>query len=376
LLINFPVDTRGRIHENDVAQIQKLANALKNDFSEDLARMKDAAACNVRGRSKKFDANNVTDGNPESYWATDESVLTASLIVDLDKPTKLNRFLVQEYIPLGQRVKKFNVEAFVDGDWVEVASETTIGRKRILRLDEITASKVRLNILEAKACPLISNVEIYKAPKVLVEPTVLRSKNGMVKVETYENGLDIYYTLDGTEPNMHSIKYSEPFLFAENGILKVIAIDPESGNKSPVRRVEFDLVKTKWKFAGSLKNERAAFAVFDGDENTAWSISGEKPVEYVIDLGESVNISGFKYLPDQGRGNPGVINSYEFYVSTDARHWGKSVSAGEFPNIKNSPVWQTKTFAPVRGRYVKFKALSPAEKNGRIGIAEFGIISQ
>jgi cobalt-zinc-cadmium resistance protein CzcA len=39
---------------------------------------------------------------------------------------------LQQYIPLGQRVREFSVEAEVDGNLVEVARGTTIGYKRII----------------------------------------------------------------------------------------------------------------------------------------------------------------------------------------------------------------------------------------------------
>ena len=72
-----------------------------------------------------------------TYWATDDNVTKASLTIDFGKPTTFNRFLVQEYIRLGQRVKAFTVEALVDGNWKELAKATTIGYKRILRFPTV-----------------------------------------------------------------------------------------------------------------------------------------------------------------------------------------------------------------------------------------------
>jgi alpha-L-fucosidase len=69
--------------------------------------------------------------------------------------------VLQEYIPLGQRVSKFSVDVWVDGGWKKVADETTIGYKRILKIDPVQTGKVRVNIEESKACPVISNVEVY-----------------------------------------------------------------------------------------------------------------------------------------------------------------------------------------------------------------------
>lgn len=55
------------------------------------------------------------------FFAADDDVTDASLTINFGKPTCFNRFLAQEYIRLGQRVKAFTVEALVDGNWKEVA---------------------------------------------------------------------------------------------------------------------------------------------------------------------------------------------------------------------------------------------------------------
>ncbi|WP_340115145.1 alpha-L-fucosidase [Maribellus mangrovi] len=376
LLINFPVDTRGLIHENDVAQILKLAEAVKADFANNFAKDKPAQATNTRGNSKKYKAENVTDGNPDSYWATDDGVIQASVTIDLGEPTEFNRFLAQEDIRLGQRIKKFTVEVLQGDEWIEIASETTIGRKRILRIDDVTASKVRLNILDSEACPVISNIELYNAPKVLVEPVVQRSKEGLVTITAFDSGLDIYYTVDGTEPDNTSEKYDKPFVLDKKGSVQAVAFDPEAQKYSSVSVAEFDIVKTKWKIKGKLQGDENTSKILDGDENTAWSVSGDRPIDVMIDLGEKATISGFRYLPDQERWSPGIIFTYEFYVSENGRNWGKAQSSGEFSNIRNSPVWQTRTFEPVEGRYINFRAMTPVEENGRMGIAEFDIITK
>ncbi len=376
LLINFPVDTRGLIHEKDVEQILKLAEAVKADFANNLAADKNAEATNVRGGSKKYGANNVTDGNPDTYWATDDGVIKASVTIDFDKPTEFNRFLVQEDIRLGQRVKKFTLETFIDNEWKEIDSQTTIGRKRILRFPNVTASKIRLNIVDSKACPVISNIEIYKAPKIIVEPEIIRNQSGEVSIHGFDNGLDIYYTTDGSTPTSVSAKYTKPFLLNKKTTVKAIVIDPDNKKASPVSVAGFDVSKEKWKVVGNFKGVEHANLIFDGDEKTSWSVENKPPVDFIIDLGEKLNIKGFTYLPDQGKWNPGIIFGYELYVSKNGKFWGKPVSKGEFSNIKNSPVWQKKEFKPIKARYVKLSAISSAIENGKVGIAEFGIITE
>jgi alpha-L-fucosidase len=58
-------------------------------------------------------------------------------------------------------VKSFGVEINVDGSWQEVSTGTTIGYKRIIELKGINSDKIRVVIKESRACPVISNVEIY-----------------------------------------------------------------------------------------------------------------------------------------------------------------------------------------------------------------------
>lgn len=376
LLLNFPVDTRGVIHEKDVEQLMKLANAVKADFANNLAAGKSVVASNTRGNSKKYEAQNVTDEDSESYWAADDEIIQSSLTIDMEEEIVFNRFLIQEDIRLGQRIKAFTVEALLGGEWKEIASETTIGAKRILRLPDITASKIRLNIVDSKACPVISNIEIYNAPKVIVEPQISRNKIGEISIHAFDSGLNIYYTTDGSAPTTNSLQYEKPFQLNNKAFVKAVVIDPATSKASPVSQADFDVSKEKWKMAGEFNDVGRAELMFDGDSNSAWILKNKLPVDFEIDLGEQLNLSGFTYLPDQGRWDPGIIFNYEFYVSKDGKNWGSPVSKGEFSNIKNSPVWQKKHFEAVKGRYVILRALSPAFEDGRVGIAEFGIITE
>lgn len=161
LLLNIPPDRRGLIHEHDVKALTGWKKLLDGAFSENLAVGKKASADHVRGAGKKYAAQNVTDGDAATYWATDDEVTVASLTVDLDEIKEIKYIFVQEYIKLGQRVRTFDIEIEKDGEWKKVTSSTTIGYKKILRLDPVSTSKVRINITSARACPLISNVEIY-----------------------------------------------------------------------------------------------------------------------------------------------------------------------------------------------------------------------
>lgn len=219
-LLNFPIDKEGRIHVNDERAVLELRKALDEAFVDDLVRKAKAEAGNVRGGSKKYAASKAIDGKKDTYWATDDGVTQSDITFTFKKPTTLNRVLLQEYIRLGQRVKSFKVEANVDGQWRELARETTIGYKRILRLPTVTATQVRISILDAKACPLISNIGIYNAPQVLTEPQIVRHPNGEVIIRPADGESAVFYTLDGTDPTTQSLRYTGPFM-ADGVLLSV-----------------------------------------------------------------------------------------------------------------------------------------------------------
>jgi alpha-L-fucosidase len=161
LLLNIPPDRRGLFHENDVQALAGFRALLKKELGKNLALKAAIKASNVRARSKKFAATNVTDGNKETYWATDDQLNNGSLEISLAKQVSIKYILLQEYIKLGQRVKGFTVEAWKDGEWKKITEGTTIGYKRILKFDPVETSKIRVNITDSKACPVISNIELY-----------------------------------------------------------------------------------------------------------------------------------------------------------------------------------------------------------------------
>ena len=378
-LLNFPVDMRGLIHEKDVEHLMKMVEVIRSDMETDLAGNMNITASHVRDDSRKFSAEKAVDGDPETYWATDDDVINASLIIDFGRETTFNRFLVQEYIPLGQRVKKFSIEAWINDAWEEIDVQTTIGSKRILRFDNVSTNKLRFNILDSKVCPTISNIEVYHAPKLMEPPAIERAKNGVISMEAFDGGLDIYYTIDGSDPGTGSDLYTEGIKIIEKGQVKALVHDPESGQISEISTLDFDICKEKWKVINpDPGKDHRGVAMVDSNERTIWRSDrqGSLPLEVVVDLGESLELSGFTYLPTQQRYIDGTISHYRYFVSTDGKKWGEPVSEGEFSNIRNSPVLQTKMFETTSGRYIKFEALREINAQGFASIAELGIVTK
>ena len=48
---------------------------------------------------------------------------------------EVNTFMIQEYIPLGQRIKKYSLEIKTNGEWIHIEKGATIGNKRLIRFE-------------------------------------------------------------------------------------------------------------------------------------------------------------------------------------------------------------------------------------------------
>ena len=60
-------------------------------------------------------------------------------------------------------MKAFTVFAMTDGNWQPVASATTIGPRRVLKLPApITTKMIRIQLTDSLAPPVISEVGLYK----------------------------------------------------------------------------------------------------------------------------------------------------------------------------------------------------------------------
>lgn len=377
LLLNLPVDHRGLVHETDVQQLMALRNQLDKDFASELAKGQQIMATDERQNSSEFSAEKAIDGNPDTYWSTNDGVTSASLTLAFDKPTEVNRILLQEYIALGQRVQNFTLEAEIDGAWMEIDLQTTIGYKRILRFKTVKATRIRVNFIKSKGPLTITNLEIYGAPNLLVPPEIERNKEGLVTLKIPDNAVEIWYTLDGSEPSTTSTKYSGPFLLSTPASVKAITVDPNNGDHSVIGAKRFDIAKKDWKVlrvsSGDLNQ---ASASIDDDSDTFWATEegSSTPQEIVIDLGRIYDLTGFTYWPIQERYPFGIITAYEFSTSTDNVNW-IITATGEFGNVVNNRIEQRVDFKPTKARYIKLKGLRLDGPDFRTSFGEVGVLT-
>lgn len=162
LLIGFRIDSTGRINVIDSTQIVKWHQTIKRELNKNLLTHLKPEASNIR--EGLYAPENVTDQDYNSYWATTDGTDSASLTFKFNVPLLINCILMQEYIPIGQRIQKFALEARVDGKWQSVNTGeemTTIGYKRILRFEALKIEELRILFLESRGPICINTVSAY-----------------------------------------------------------------------------------------------------------------------------------------------------------------------------------------------------------------------
>lgn len=168
-------DQRGMLNDDDVQKLKEFGNMLKATFAVNLAKGATLKASNVRGRNfAKFGPAHLLDNDRYSYWATDDKVKTPELILDLHKPKSFNVIRLRENIKLGQRIDEVAVDAWQNGKWQQVASATSIGGNRLIRLDQsFKTSKVRLRVTKAPVCIALSDFGLFE--EIKFPPPVVHS---------------------------------------------------------------------------------------------------------------------------------------------------------------------------------------------------------
>ena len=229
-LLNIPPDPRGRFHENDVARLKELGSVIAATFRQNLAAGATAKASNTRANDESHGAAKTIDTDKDTYWTPDDGVTSAELEFDLGARCAFNRVLLQEHLQSGQRIEEVFLDAWDGSQWKPLARATTVGYKRLLRFDEVTAQKVRVRITQSRVCPTLSNFGLFYEPQVLAAPVITRDTLGMVTIAA-QPGVEVRYWIDdGRAPSSSSIKYEKPFPLSMGGIVKALPIAPDGSH--------------------------------------------------------------------------------------------------------------------------------------------------
>ena len=163
LILNLPPDRRGRIPDEDAASLRDWHSMLTTMFATNFTEGATVQSDQTRGSDPAFSAANLLDTSGSKYWASEDSATTPAISIELAKPATFNVIQLREYLPLGQRIDKFSVDSWSDEKWTEIATGTSIGNRRLLKLkDAVTTDKVRVRITQAAACPALWGFGLFK----------------------------------------------------------------------------------------------------------------------------------------------------------------------------------------------------------------------
>lgn len=186
LLLNFPIAPNGRIHPNDSLRGIAFKKMIDEVF--------------VKGKV----VSKIKQSGP-------------STILDFGKPTSINRFLAEEDIAQGQRVRKFSLEAEVDGKWLPLKDAlvdegdglTTIGHRRIICFPTVKATKLRFTILDSKCEPIIKKLGVYLAPELTADiPDAGEKKSSALHI-FFSSPMQMFIDWD-TEQTISTFRYLPP----------------------------------------------------------------------------------------------------------------------------------------------------------------------
>ncbi len=155
LLLNLPPDRRGLIHETDVANLAGYHRLVEERLGHNFLEKGKVKTSGAYDRSQK--AAHLTDGDLQTFWAAKD--VGASVEITLARAAEIRYIQLAEHIALGQRVKAFEVEAYDGKKWIPVGRGTTIGYKRILKINPVKAEKLRVKITDAKAPAVLAEIK-------------------------------------------------------------------------------------------------------------------------------------------------------------------------------------------------------------------------
>jgi alpha-L-fucosidase len=150
LLLNVPPNRDGLLDAPDAASIKAFGEYRRATFAKNLAA----------GAKVSDGARVLADGRDDTYWVAPSR--SAEVTFELARPAAFQVIRVKEAIRFGQRVAGMAVDRWDSGEWRPLATATTIGRGRLIRLDRpVTASRLRLRITDADAPPVLSEFALF-----------------------------------------------------------------------------------------------------------------------------------------------------------------------------------------------------------------------
>ncbi|MBD5526879.1 MAG: alpha-L-fucosidase [Lachnospiraceae bacterium] len=154
-LLNIPPTRNGLFHENDTMRLAELGEYIRNMFRVNL--LEDAVLSCDSGDIEAARADDYSE-----YYIPSKGRTTAEIVAKWNSPVNIGCIVLKENILCSQRVESFTVEAELDGEFAEIYRGTVIGYKRIVPLENIVTSRIRIRITDSRTEPTLAFLGIYQ----------------------------------------------------------------------------------------------------------------------------------------------------------------------------------------------------------------------
>lgn len=387
LILNLSPDSRGLIPDDEVEALNKMSQVIRDTFATNLATGGKLTADNSNDDHHPWLA---LDGNLDTWWEAAPGHTNAAITLTLPKAVKFDIVSLQEAVDhCGQRIESFVIETWNVSGWVaaeKISSDelTTVGHHRLIRLKSpVTTDQVRVRITGSRLEPTLAELGLFKQSIYGLSPIISdRDANDMVTL-TNGGGCKMVYTVDGTEPAVSSPVYNLPIKLLLTGTVKAACVMPNGRLGIVASKMFAGLPPTGWKVVGVDSEEiggadNAAARAIDGDSSTIWhtrwNADQQQPHSITVDMGKTLRIGGFTYLPRQDGVLNGAVEKFRFETSADGVNWTTNIASGSFANIQNNPSLQEVNFAPVDARYFRFTSLQAIWNSGWSSAAEISVV--
>lgn len=375
-LLNIPPNREGKFSPADVESLIDAGKRIRETYGSNLF-------ANAKGPKK------VLDNNPNTYLVLKKN--KKEIVINMAEERIINRLMIQEAIAShSERVERHAVDAWIDGAWKEITTSTNIGYKRILRFPEVKTSKIRLRILESRLNPAISHISAHYYEARPPRLDISRNLEGKLSIsaktsdfgwkphgedlhKNLSSAYKIFYTLDGTEPTIHSKLYENSFI-VEGKTVRALAISNDK--KGAVETQEFGLIKKAWTIldvSSESENFTAEMAI-DADSKSFWQTKeADDKKQIAIDLGKESKLKAFVYTP-QTKNSEGMMEKGLIQISSDGKTWN-TVENFEFGNLINDPSPRVHYFEKIQSaRYIRVQATQLAANSKVLSIAELDFL--
>ena len=162
-LLNVPPTSDGLFHDTDVARIRDFGERIRVSFANNRVQAATPSASSVSDRA--HGAALVLDADPDTHWMPSRVPTPdapAWIELALAQPTVVACVSLQEAIAEGQHVAYYRVLGRSSGAWRTLSWGTTIGARKLDRVDSVRVDAVRLEITSAFAAPRIASIGLYE----------------------------------------------------------------------------------------------------------------------------------------------------------------------------------------------------------------------